>query len=115
MSYSNLCVYMAVHILRKYSLHLLRMSDIGVRDLRAQLAAVVRRAGSGERIVVTVDGKPVAQVGPIEGDSLAISLPELVVRHLVIAPRRRGDFVLPEPLPLYSGVRVERTISEIRR
>jgi len=91
------------------------MNDMGVRDLRAQLAAVVRRAGSGERIVVTVDGRPVAQVGPIDGDDLAGSLRELVSRHLVTAPRRRGDFMLPEPLSLYSGVRVERAVSEIRR
>ena len=91
------------------------MSEMGVRDLRAQLAAVLRRAGAGERIVVTVDGRPVAQVGPLDGDDLAISLPELVSRHLVIAPRRRGDFVLPQPLSLYSGVRVERAVSEIRR
>lgn len=91
------------------------MNDMGVRDLRAQLASVVRRAGSGERIVVTVDGRPVAQVGPLDGDALAISLPELVSRNLVIAPRRRGDLVLPQPLSLYSGVRVERSVNEIRR
>ena len=91
------------------------MNDMGVRDLRAQLASVVRRAGSGERIVVTVDGRPVAQLGPLDGDALAISLPELVSRNLVIAPRRRGDLVLPQPLSLYSGVRVERSVNEIRR
>ena len=29
-------------------------------------AAAVRRAGGGERIVITVDGRPVAQLGPLE-------------------------------------------------
>ena len=33
-----------------------RGPDVGVRELRAGLAAPVRRAGAGERIVVTVDG-----------------------------------------------------------
>jgi prevent-host-death family protein len=89
-------------------------NNIGVRDLRSHLAAIVRRAGAGERIVVTVDGAPIAQVGPIDGDVFTDSIQDLVSRHLVIAPRRRGDFVPPPPLAMYSGVRVERAVSEIR-
>jgi len=85
-----------------------------MRDLRAHLAAILRRAGAGEQIVVTVDGRPVAQVGPIDPDRVGTSLSDLVSRHLVISPRRRGDFVLPTPATLYSGMRVERAVSEIR-
>jgi prevent-host-death family protein len=85
-----------------------------MRDLRAQLASVLRRAGSGERIVVTVDGRPVAQVGPLDAIGLASSLPDLVSRNLVVPPRRRGDFIAPAPISLYSGVRVEKAVSEIR-
>src|SRR5512138_707827 len=40
---------------------------VGVRELRNNVAAVVRRAAAGERVVVTVDGVPVAQLGPLEG------------------------------------------------
>ena len=39
---------------------------VGIRELRNQVAAVVRRAAAGERVVVTVDGRPVAQLGPLE-------------------------------------------------
>ena len=39
---------------------------LGVRELRNQTAATVRRAGGGERILITVDGRPVAQLGPID-------------------------------------------------
>src|SRR4029079_14955940 len=42
------------------------VEQIGIRDLRNQSAAAVRRAGAGEWIVITVDGRPVAQLGPIE-------------------------------------------------
>ena len=38
---------------------------LGVRDLRADLAAHVRRAEAGERVIVTVDGRPAAQLAPI--------------------------------------------------
>ncbi len=85
-----------------------------MRDLRADLAAILRRAGAGEHIVVTVDGRPMAQVGPIENDVHGASLSDLVSRHLVIAPRRRGDFIPPTPVTLYAGVRVERAVSEVR-
>src|SRR5213592_4960645 len=39
---------------------------VGIRELRNDVAAVVRRAAAGERITVTVDGRPVAQLGPLE-------------------------------------------------
>src|SRR5690606_14171409 len=40
------------------------VEQVGARELRQNLAAVLRQAAAGERIVVTVDGKPVAQLGP---------------------------------------------------
>ena len=42
------------------------MDRLGIRELRNQTASAVRRAGGGERIVITVDGRPVAQLGPLE-------------------------------------------------
>ena len=40
--------------------------EIGTRELRANLAAALRQVGAGERLVITVDGRPVAQLGPLE-------------------------------------------------
>ncbi|RMH75921.1 MAG: type II toxin-antitoxin system prevent-host-death family antitoxin, partial [Actinomyces sp.] len=60
---------------------------MGVRDLRARVAAAVRRAGDGERIVVTVDGRPVAQLGPLE-PSPRPGLDDLVAAGLLTPPRR---------------------------
>src|SRR6478752_2629764 len=42
------------------------VEQMGIRDLRAEAATVVRRAAAGERIVVTVAGRPMAQVGPLD-------------------------------------------------
>ena len=49
---------------------------IGVRELRADLARLVRRAGAGEEIVVTVGGRPVARLGPLAGGG-GLTLDEL--------------------------------------
>jgi prevent-host-death family protein len=38
--------------------------DVGVRELKAKLSAMVQRAASGEVITVTDRGRPVAVLGP---------------------------------------------------
>jgi prevent-host-death family protein len=60
---------------------------IGIRELRNDVAAVVRRASAGERIVVTVDGRPVAQLGPIEPVG-APTLDDLIASGHLRAARR---------------------------
>jgi len=42
-------------------------TTIPQRELRNNISAVLRRAEAGERIVVTVDGRPVAELGPVSG------------------------------------------------
>lgn len=39
--------------------------EIGVRRLRADLANHVKRAGRGDGVVVTVNGRPTARLGPL--------------------------------------------------
>jgi prevent-host-death family protein len=77
--------------------HVLR---IGVRELRNDVAAVVRRAAAGERIVVTVDGRPVAQLGPLEPTG-APTLDDLIATGAVVAARRASpDEPDPEDAPV---------------
>lgn len=80
-------------------------SPIGVRELRNNVAAVVRRAGAGERVIVTVDGKPVAQLGPLTPDSAGVTLHDLAAAGLVEPPRRpdRPDDPAPFPVPADLG------------
>lgn len=42
-------------------------TTIPQRELRNQAGAVLRRAERGERFTITVDGRPVAELGPLPG------------------------------------------------
>ena len=41
------------------------MATIPQRDLRNHVGEMLRRAEAGERLTVTVDGRPVAELGPL--------------------------------------------------
>ncbi len=42
-------------------------TTIAQRELRNHAGAVLRRAEEGERFIVTVDGRPTAELGPLAG------------------------------------------------
>lgn len=90
------------------------MATVGIREMRGALATYVRRAQAGERIVVTVDGVPVAQIAPLSPDVSDSSIDDLVARGRVIAPRRRGGFTPSDPVPVGHGSRVDRAMREVR-
>ncbi len=64
------------------------MERVGIRELRASAAAAVRRAEGGQTTVITVGGRPVAQLGPLTSHGAERSLDVLVAQGLLIAPRR---------------------------
>lgn len=43
------------------------MAQIPQRELRNNISDVLRRAEGGEEFTITVDGRPVAELGPIRG------------------------------------------------
>ncbi len=90
------------------------MERIGVRDLRNQVAAVLRRAGAGERIVVTADGKPVAQLGPLEPDQHGVTLWDLAGAGLIEPPRRPDRPADPTPVTVPADVRIDRLLDRAR-
>jgi prevent-host-death family protein len=74
---------------------------VGIRELRNYASRVVARARAGERIVITVDGVPAAEIGPISGPSHERTMAELVAGGLVIPPRTGVDrTVRPHPVRL---------------
>jgi prevent-host-death family protein len=89
------------------------VEHVGVRELRAQLAAAVRQAGHGERLVITVDGRPVAQLGPLEPAGPA-TLPELAAAGLVEPPRRPDLPPPPEGIDAPVDLRLDRLLDELR-
>jgi antitoxin (DNA-binding transcriptional repressor) of toxin-antitoxin stability system len=90
------------------------MAHIGMREFRSALATYVRRAQMGERVVITVDGSPVAQLSNMGSDYSGITIADLVARGVVMAPRRTGDWVPSDPLVLYSGARIDKALSQVR-
>jgi len=88
-------------------------TTIGVRELRNDVAAVLRRAAAGERIVVTVDGVPVAQLGPLEPPGQP-TLDDLVATGLVHPPRRPGPVGEPAPIDPPVDIRLDDVLDGLR-
>jgi antitoxin (DNA-binding transcriptional repressor) of toxin-antitoxin stability system len=76
------------------------------------LAEAIRRAGAGERSVITAHGRPVAQLAPL--DEGAPDLERLISSGALIPPRREGTWRAPRPVPIWSGVRIDRALRELR-
>lgn len=55
------------------------MATIPQKDLRNNVAEVLRRAESGESLTITVSGRPVAHLGPLEHNPW---VPAAQVRHV---------------------------------
>ena len=81
--------------------------EIGTRELRANLAAALRQVGAGERLVITVDGRPVAQLGPVD-PSGSPTLTDLAASGLVEPPRRSGPAATPAAVDTAVDVRLDR-------
>lgn len=90
------------------------MDELGIRELRTQLAQQVRRAHDGERIIITVDGRPIAQLGPIEPVDADITLADLSARGLITPPHRPDRPPADFRLPLWAGARLDQILREVR-
>lgn len=90
------------------------MEAIGIRDLRANAADAVRRANNGERIIITINGRPMAQLGPIAPTDSAVTLADLAAQGLIALPHRPDRPPSPLAIELWAGVRLDRLIGEVR-
>jgi len=88
---------------------------LGIRDLRTNLTSLVRRAGAGERVVITIAGRPVAQLGPVEPPTAQPSIDDLVARGL-LEPARRGDRPADPGVLVdsWTGRRLDHALREVR-
>lgn len=82
---------------------------VGIRELRNYASRVVARARAGERIVITVDGIPVAEIGPVRADNDKMTMEELIAAGHVIPPR----LTTPPPPPPKLAVADGRTSMDI--
>jgi len=82
------------------------MAFVGMREFRSALATHIRRAQHGERVIITVDGSPVAQLSQMSADMGGATMADLIAR--------RGDWIPDDPLLLSSGARVDRALNQVR-
>ncbi len=61
------------------------MATVASRDLRNHTAAVLRKVADGSRVTVTVNGTPVAEIGPVHATRplffTKAQLSELVIKR----------------------------------
>ena len=57
-----------------------RMAEVASRELRNDTRGLLRRVEAGEHVIITVDGRPVAVLGPVSGRPSWISKDEFVRR-----------------------------------
>jgi prevent-host-death family protein len=86
--------------------------EVGIRELRADLSAWIKRVSAGEEILVTDRGKPVARVTPATGHR---KLDELIAAGKVTPAKRPWRGPLPKPIDLGPGVSVSDLVKEQRR
>ena len=88
---------------------------VGTRELRSDLATHLRRAAAGQRVVVTSGGRALAALGPVDVPlGTDATLEALVASGLVVPPRRTGPAPRTTPVPIWSGVRLDRALREVR-
>jgi prevent-host-death family protein len=71
---------------------------VSIAQAKAGFAALVARAESGEQIVVTRNGRPVARLGPLPEANPVVygDLRNLKVSKELLDRWNKGDFSLPE-------------------
>ncbi len=73
------------------------MTSVSVRDLRNHTAEVLRRVESGERIQITVDRRPVAELVPLPRRAAWVARDRAMASLAQADPGLRDD--LAEALP----------------
>ena len=87
----------------------------GIRELRGRLTGLVRRAGAGERIVITIGGRAIAQLGPVEPARAQVTIDDLAARGLIEPARRADRPVDPEVrVDAWTGGRLDRALRDVR-
>ena len=90
---------------------------IGIRQLRADLSAHVRRAAGGETTVISIGGAPAAALTPLtERDTVhqGTDLSSLIASGALIPPRRNDRRTADGTIATWANVRLDRLLREIR-
>ncbi len=64
--------------------------------------------------MITVAGKPVAQLGPLDPGGGPVTLPDLAARGLLILPRRSDRPSPTTTVRPWAGTRLDRMFDQVR-
>jgi prevent-host-death family protein len=89
------------------------MESLGIRALKINASAIVRRVAAGESFTVTDRGRPVARLVPWAADSV---VERLIADGHAVAPVADGDLLDLATIPPAPGVPLpSRLLAELRR
>ncbi len=76
------------------------MTTVASRDLRNHTAEVLRQVSDGTRVTITVNGKPVAEIGPVRSKR-----PQFLAKAdlLAVIAGRQADAELTRDLEILAG------------
>jgi len=66
------------------------MDRVTIRQLRNDVSRIVRRAQSGEHLIITSNGVAVAEIRPLEEGSAERTIQQLIAEGKLIAPTNTG-------------------------
>lgn len=87
------------------------MEQVGIRDLKQNASAVVRRVAAGETMEITDRGRPVARIVPLRFGSTA---DQLIAEGRMTTPVRRPVEYAPLP-PVPGHPLLSQALAELRR
>ena len=89
---------------------------LGVRELRTDLPAAIRRAAAGETTTITVNGRAAAVLAPLGAGThaAATDLSALIAAGAVIAPRRGDRYVPDTVVTVWRNARLDLLLREVR-
>jgi len=90
------------------------MKRIPIRELRNQASEAVRRVRAGERFLITVDGVPAAEIGPVRSGDRVVTLEDLIATGQLSAPTVRTPPQPAKPLSVRSGRSSSEVLRELR-
>ncbi|MGH8923284.1 MAG: type II toxin-antitoxin system Phd/YefM family antitoxin [Acidimicrobiia bacterium] len=89
------------------------MERIGIRELRNRVSEVIRRVHGGERIIITSNDLPVAELGPVTGGRTN-TIEDLAEAGLIRLPRSQNRRPAPPPVKARNGVRIIEVLEDLR-
>ena len=91
-----------------------KFQKVAMSTLRKELALYLRRAKNGEQIIITVDGKPFAQIGPLEANK-ASGMEYLISSGLLNEPTSQGESKNLTYMSFPIDMSLQTLLLEIRR